>query len=226
MIIKRIAYYFIRMFLKLKNPTITLKSKSAIALDSKFGGKNSIGIGTRFSGSIGHASYIGGSSNINGVIGKYSCIGSNVTTISSTHPSDTYVSINPMFYSTQKQNGYTYVEHNSFDEMIYADNQKHSIIVGNDVWIGSNVVIVGGVTIGDGAIIATGAVVTKNVEPYSIVGGVPAKHIRYRFNSEQIAFLLQFKWWDKPDNWLVQNVALFNDIERFCSKFNNEKVGE
>ncbi|MEO7223333.1 MAG: CatB-related O-acetyltransferase [Devosia sp.] len=69
------------------------------------------------------------------------------------------------------------------------------IAIGNDVWIGSRVTIMGGVTIGDGAIVATGAVVTKDVEPYTIVGGVPAKTIRKRFDDALIEELLAFKWW-------------------------------
>src|SRR5690606_6383856 len=69
-------------------------------------------------------------------------------------------------------------------------------IIGNDVWIGANAIIKSGISIGDGAIIASGAVVTKNVEPFSVVGGVPAKHLKYRFNPDQISFLKDFKWWN------------------------------
>ena len=72
---------------------------------------------------------------------------------------------------------------------------KGDVIIGNDVWIGANVTIMSGVTIGDGAVIANNSHVIKNVEPYSIVGGNPAKFIKYRFTSEQIEKLLQIKWW-------------------------------
>lgn len=77
-------------------------------------------------------------------------------------------------------------------------DNKGDIVIGNDVWIGYEAVVMAGVTIGDGAIIGTRAVVTKDVPPYTIVGGVPAKHIRKRFNDETIKRLLALKWWDWP----------------------------
>ena len=85
-------------------------------------------------------------------------------------------------------------------EVASAWDNKGDIIIGNDVWIGYDAVIMAGVTIGDGAIIATRAVVTKDVEPYSIVGGVPAKEIRKRFSPEVIAKLMALKWWDWPED--------------------------
>lgn len=77
-------------------------------------------------------------------------------------------------------------------------DNKGDIVIGNDVWIGYEAVILSGVTIGDGAIIGARAVVTKDVPPYTIVGGVPAKPIRKRFSDEDIARLLELKWWDWP----------------------------
>lgn len=77
-------------------------------------------------------------------------------------------------------------------------DNKGDIVIGNDVWIGYETVIMSGVTIGDGAIIASRAVVTKDVPPYTIVGGVPAKTIRKRFSDDDIAALLKIKWWDWP----------------------------
>lgn len=76
---------------------------------------------------------------------------------------------------------------------------KGDIVIGNDVWIGYEAVILAGVTIGDGAIIGTRAVVTKDVPPYTIVGGVPAKPIRKRFPDDTIAALLALRWWDWPE---------------------------
>ncbi|MGV1987149.1 type B chloramphenicol O-acetyltransferase [Agrobacterium sp. 22-221-1] len=71
-------------------------------------------------------------------------------------------------------------------------------VIGNDVWIGSEAIIMPGITVGDGAVIGTRALVTKNVEPYAIVGGNPAKTIRKRFDDDSIALLLEMKWWDWP----------------------------
>lgn len=85
-------------------------------------------------------------------------------------------------------------------------DNKGDIIIGNDVWIGYEAVILAGVTIGDGAIIGTRAVVTKDVSPYTIVGGIPAKPIRKRFNDEMIARLLKIKWWDWSEEQIAQNI--------------------
>lgn len=81
--------------------------------------------------------------------------------------------------------------------------------IGNDVWIGYRAIIPTNVTIGDGAVIAAGAVVTKDVPPYAVVGGVPAKVIRYRFPQEVIDKLLQLRFWDRPDEEIKKNLNLF-----------------
>ena len=83
-------------------------------------------------------------------------------------------------------------------DVALAWDNKGDIVIGNDVWIGYEAVIMSGVTIGDGAIIASRAVVTKDVPPYTIVGGVPAKTIRKRFSDDDIAALQKMKWWDWP----------------------------
>jgi acetyltransferase-like isoleucine patch superfamily enzyme len=93
--------------------------------------------------------------------------------------------------------------------------QKEMPVIGNDVWIGINAIIMRGVTIGDGAVIAAGSVVTANVAPYSIVGGIPAKHIKYRFNDETVKKLLKIQWWNWSDEKIKQNVDLFYNIEEF-----------
>ena len=90
-------------------------------------------------------------------------------------------------------------------EVASAWDNKGDIVIGNDVWIGYDTVIMAGVRIGDGAIIGTRAVVTKDVEPYSIVGGVPAKEIRKRFAPEVITRLLELQWWNWPDE-KIRNV--------------------
>lgn len=85
-------------------------------------------------------------------------------------------------------------------------DQKGDIVIGNDVWIGFDAVILAGVTIGDGAIIGTRAVVTKDVPPYTIAGGLPAKTIRKRFDDETILELLKIKWWNWPDEKIARNI--------------------
>ena len=89
-------------------------------------------------------------------------------------------------------------------------------MIGNDVWIGYEAVILAGVTIGDGAIIGTRALVTRDVAPYTIVGGVPAREIRRRFPEETIAELLALKWWDWPVELIQSNIAALQsgDIRR------------
>lgn len=87
-------------------------------------------------------------------------------------------------------------------------DNKGDIVIGNDVWIGYEAVILAGVTIGDGAIIGTRAVVTKNIPPYTIVGGVPAKPIRKRFDDMIIAKLLKLKWWDWPEERIKANMEI------------------
>lgn len=86
-------------------------------------------------------------------------------------------------------------------------DNKGDIIIGNDVWIGYEAVILAGVTIGDGAIIGARAVVTKDILPYTIVGGIPATPIRKRFSDETIASLLEIKWWDWSKERIAKNIG-------------------
>lgn len=94
-------------------------------------------------------------------------------------------------------------------------DNKGDIVIGNDVWIGYEAVIMAGVTIGDGAIIGTRAVVTKDVPPYSIVGGVPAKPIRKRFDNETLEELLKIRWWDWSEEKIARNITA---IQSGCLK--------
>ena len=99
--------------------------------------------------------------------------------------------------------------YDEWEHGIWADkawDNKGDIVIGNDVWIGFEAVILAGVTIGDGAIIGARAVVTKDVPPYTIVGGVPAKSIRKRFSDEDIAALMALKWWDLPPAQILERI--------------------
>jgi acetyltransferase-like isoleucine patch superfamily enzyme len=99
--------------------------------------------------------------------------------------------------------------------------------VGSDAWTAENSLMMSGITIGDGAIIAAGAVVTKDVPPYAIVGGNPAKLIRYRFNEEQIEALLEIKWWNWPDEDVRAAVPLLSgpDVDQFIAHARARSAG-
>lgn len=94
---------------------------------------------------------------------------------------------------------------------------KGDIIIGNDVWIGAHVIIMDGVTIGDGAIVAAGAVVVKDIEPYAIVGGNPARFIKYRFDEDTRRRLLTSRWWDKPHEELLRLKVYDADVQDFLT---------
>ncbi len=111
---------------------------------------------------------------------------------------------------------FQYVKLPKWKNPLYEWNWAIPTKIGNDVWIGHNASIMSGVTIGDGAVIAANAVVTKDVPPYAIVGGVPAKIIRYRFDEQTITDLLELKWWDLPDD--VIETLPFNDIQACIKK--------
>lgn len=104
------------------------------------------------------------------------------------------------------------------------DVKKRGVTIGNDVWIGANAVINSSRVkyIGDGAIIGSGAVVTHDVPPYAVMGGVPARIIKYRFAPEQIDILLRVRWWDQSDEWLYQHQELLLDMEKFFAYFGSK----
>lgn len=196
----------IQFNLKRKHPTLILGISTNLS-------ETQLGVYNYFSSftqiikcTIGDYTYIGEHTEIkNTIVGKFTCIGPNVKIGLGMHPSNTFVSVHPIFYSLAAQVGKTFADQQYFTEY---DNVQ----IGNDVWIGANVTIPGGVIVGDGSIIASGAVVTKNVAPYAIVGGVPAKVIKYRFNEQQINELLDLKWWDKHESILKKNFKSMHNI--------------
>jgi acetyltransferase-like isoleucine patch superfamily enzyme len=188
---------------------------SIISYDASFEGANKIYYKTSFSGSMGYGSYVGPYCHIGAIIGRFTSIAPFVRTNVGGHPYQApYATCCPMFYSLRRQNGYTFADRNVFYE------SKTLPEIGSDCWIGENVFLVGGIKVGDGAVIMAGAVVTKDVPPYAIVGGVPAKIIKYRYDEETIEFLLRFRWWDKDIQWLKQNWELMIDVEKLKKEYN------
>ncbi len=97
--------------------------------------------------------------------------------------------------------------------------QKVPPVIGNDVWIGMNSIVMRGVTIGDGAVVAANSVVTRDVEPYTIVGGVPARPLKRRFSPEIAEALQRSRWWDWPDRTLSERLEEFRMTEDFARKY-------
>lgn len=183
-----------------------------LELSDEFEGANKINARSSFYGSLGYGSYIGSDCRISARIGRFSSIAPFVRTNLGTHPyTIPFATTCPMFYSLKKQNGKSFADKLLFDEI------KDLPIIGNDCWIGENVFITGGVKIGDGAVILAGAVVTKDVPPYAVVGGVPAKVVKYRYDEKTIQFLLDLKWWNKDVKWLEENWKLLCDLEKLMN---------
>ena len=156
--------------------------------------------------SLGNFTYIAeGSRLTNTTIGKFSSIGPEVLAGLGRHPSRDFVSTHPIFYSPNCQAQITFSSNSVFEEFSH-------ITIGNDVWIGARSIILDGVAIGDGAIVGAGALVTKDVPSYAVVGGIPAKILRYRFQPEQIESLKKLKWWDQDIDWLRKNAPRFQNI--------------
>ena len=105
------------------------------------------------------------------------------------------------------------------DPSIIEWRRGQPVSTGNDVWIGHNAVIMGGVILGDGAVVGAGAVVTHDVAPYEIVGGVPARHMDWRYDKDTIAALLRIRWWDWSHEELRERLLDLNDVPSFIQKY-------
>jgi len=150
-------------------------------------------------------SYIAANTDVeNAEIGKFCSIADHCRIGMSSH-SLHYISTSPIFTQTINALQEKWVEKNVFIHK----SEEERVYLGNDVWVGSHALINGGVRIGNGACIAAGAVVVKDVPPYAIVGGVPARIIRYRFSEEIINLLEELQWWNLPESILKKHIALF-----------------
>ena len=182
----------------------------------------------KFCGRLGYGSYVGPYSKISAKIGRFTSIASYVCTVAGRHAYQApFATTCPMFFSlnpNHSQSGSTFATEQMFEELKFAVPEKQlDVEIGNDVWIGERAMIIGGVHIADGAVVLAGAVVTKDVPPYAIVGGVPAKIIRYRYDEETINFLLNIQWWNNSENWFKEHWLLLTDIDRLKAFYINKK---
>lgn len=195
-LIKKILYYFINAIEK--KDKVTLSGFSRGIQNVTFEGKNAVPDGCNFSGriKIGYATTLGYRNLLGGTIsiGKYCQLGVDVALHATNHP---------ISYMT------TYINKNLFDGELKSLKQENVITIGHDVWIGHGVIIVGNVTVGNGAIIAAGSVVTKDISPYAIVAGVPAKLVRKRFSDSIIQEIEALQWWNKSQEELEKIKPLF-----------------
>lgn len=166
--------------------------------------------------SIGDYSYIAYSSSIASCkIGKFCSIASNVKIGLPSHPLD-MTSTSPVFYNRVNRLGIKWVKND-----LISNDIAHTII-GNDVWIGANAIIMSGVKVGDGSVIGAGAIVTKDVEPYSVVVGIPAKVIKKRFDDDTIINLLKIKWWNWDESKIKKNIEYFVEPKTLIDMINKE----
>ncbi|GLV53596.1 hypothetical protein KDH_04480 [Dictyobacter sp. S3.2.2.5] len=189
-------------------------ASTAIVRESELGGWTSIGHGSKLlESSIGAYTYTSDSVEINyAEIGKFCSIASHVTINPGNHPMDRVM----QHHATYRRVAYGFAE--TDDESIFAWRRTHNVKIGHDVWIGHGATILPGRTIGTGAVVGVGAVVTHDVEPYKVVGGVPAHPIKERFTREVAAKLLHIAWWDWSHKKLEECFADFNDPECFLGK--------
>ena len=195
--------YLIGFFINLFNPAVSLFAKidniSKISRKAKVYGHVQVACST-----MGDYSYIGRHSRlIHAHVGKFCSIAGNCAIGMGSH-SIKNISTSPIFTSKKNAIGKSWSHDNKFEEY-------KTIEIGNDVWIGQRAMIMGGVHIGNGAVIGAGAIVTKDIPPYAIAVGVPAKVIKYRFSSNIIKELENIEWWYMNEDLLKENIKMFQN---------------
>ncbi|WP_284041531.1 CatB-related O-acetyltransferase [Polaribacter sp. Z014] len=190
---------------KKRFPKAIIYSGSSFSLDSTLGVNSCVlSRSTINHSNIGNYTYCSNNALIqNATIGNYCSIADDVIIGLGSHPLH-FFSTAPIFY--RKQN---LLRIKLVDKDLDFEEYK-PIKIGNDVWIGTRAIIMDGVTIGDGAVIAAGAIVTKDVPPYAVVVGIPAKIIKFRFNKIEIEKLLKSNWWQKNAEEVYEQEDLYN----------------
>ena len=196
-----------------------------IALQAQFEGMNKIYSHSSFGGILGYGSYIGHHSSLTAKIGRFCSISNHVICNAGIHPFQApFATTSPCFFSLRKQNGATFATQQMLNEIKTTDNEgAFDCEIGNDVWICEGVFINGGIHIADGAVVLAHAVVTKDVPPYAIVGGVPAKIIGYRYDEATIKWLLNVQWWNNPIAWFRAHWSLLCDIDKLKAYYDKHK---
>ncbi len=202
-IINKIVYFWSKILKKLRGAAIknsTVHNTSKIESGTSF-----------YNSSMEKHSFCGYDCDISYTkIGKFCSIANGVVIGGGRHPIE-WVSTSPVFYEGKDSVTSKFSEHKR--------TKIKTTIICNDVWIGQNVLIKQGIKIGNGSVIGMGSVVTKDVEPYSIVAGVPAKKIRMRFPENIIKSLLKIKWWDMDESNLRDFAKDFNNLEKFLKNY-------
>lgn len=183
-----------------------------------FEGNNNIG-GRIYHSHVGYGTYIVGENGYihDCKIGRFCSIASNCHIGLGDHPFE-MVSTSPLFYQAHSLLPNSFLAKSVPCAEQTINNTPYKVIIGNDVWMGYNVCVKEGVTIGDGAIIGAKSLVTKDIPPYAIAVGTPAKVIKYRFTHDQIQKLLAIQWWNKDIDWIRENVSAFSDIDTLIAK--------
>ena len=190
-----------------------------VAMCSTFEGMCKIYKYTSFKGHLGMGSYIANNCSLSAYIGRFTSIAPFVRCNYGIHPYQApFVSTSPCFYSlnpSHLQCGSTFATEQLINEFSLID-VKHGIAlrIGNDVWIGEGAFLVGGIVIDDGAVILAHSVVTQDVPPYAVVGGSPARIVKYRYDTDTVQWLLKIKWWNNSKEWFAENWRLITDIEK------------
>jgi len=146
-------------------------------------------------------------------IGKFCSVASFARINTTNHPTYSRIAQHHFTYRSEK------FDFGDDDTEFFIKRKARTVIIGNDVWIGHNASIMPGISIGNGSVIGTGAVVTKDVEPYSVVAGVPAKRIKMRFTDDLIAGIERLKWWDWDYEILKERLPDFRDMDAFVRKY-------